>query len=152
MYKRQDKRAAELGLSRDEIITIASIIQKEAANTDQMKVISSVIHNRLNHQADYPTLGCDSTALYISNYVTPTVGEAQGAIYYSAYDTSAVKGLPPGPICNPGIDAIRAALYPSDTDYYFFAHDKAGNIYTASTFKEHKNNLVLIIKANSSTD
>ena len=147
-----DKRAAELGLSRDEIITIASIIQKEAANTDQMKVISSVIHNRLNHQADYPTLGCDSTALYISNYVTPTVGEAQGAIYYSAYDTSAVKGLPPGPICNPGIDAIRAALYPSDTDYYFFAHDKAGNIYTASTFKEHKNNLVLIIKANSSTD
>ena len=100
-----DKRAAELGLSRDEIITIASIIQKEAANTDQMKVISSVIHNRLNHQADYPTLGCDSTA-----------------------------------------------LYPSDTDYYFFAHDKAGNIYTASTFKEHKNNLVLIIKANSSTD
>lgn len=147
-----DKRAAELGLSRDEIITIASIIQKEAANSDQMKVISSVIHNRLNHQADYPTLGCDSTALYISNYVTPTVGEAQGSIYYSAYDTSAIKGLPPGPICNPGIDAIRAALYPSDTDYYFFAHDKAGNIYTASTFKEHKNNLVLIIKANSSTD
>ena len=147
-----DKRAAELGLSRDEIITIASIIQKEAANSDQMKVISSVIHNRLNHQADYPTLGCDSTALYISNYVTPTVGEAQGSIYYSAYDTSAIKGLPPGPICNPGIDAIRAALYPSDTYYYFFAHDKAGNIYTASTFKEHKNNLVLIIKANSSTD
>ncbi len=147
-----DKRAQELGLSRDEIITIASIIQKEAANTDQMKVISSVIHNRLNHPADYPTLGCDSTALYISNYVTPTVGEAQGNVYYNAYDTSAVKGLPPGPICNPGIDAIRAALYPADTDYYFFAHDKSGEIYTASTFKEHKNNLVLIIKANSSAD
>lgn len=147
-----DNRAKELGLTRDQIITIASIIQKEAANSDQMKVISSVIHNRLNHQADYPTLGCDSTALYVSNYVTPTVGEAQGAAFYSAYDTSAVKGLPPGPICNPGMDAIRAALYPADTDYYFFAHDKAGNIYTASTFKEHKNNLVLIIKANSSTD
>lgn len=147
-----DKRASELGLTRDQIITIASIIQKEAANSDQMKVISSVIHNRLNHQADYPTLGCDSTALYISNYVTPTVGEAQGAIYYSAYDTSAVKGLPPGPICNPGMDAIRAALYPADTDYYFFAHDNSGEIYTASTFKEHKNNLVQIIKANSSTD
>lgn len=147
-----DNRAKELGLTRDEIITIASIIQKEAANADQMKVISSVIHNRLNHQADYPTLGCDSTALYISNYVTPTVGEAQGAVYYSAYDTSAIKGLPPGPICNPGMDAIRAALYPADTDYYFFAHDNSGEIYTASTFKEHKNNLVQIIKANSSTD
>lgn len=147
-----DNRAKELGLSRDEIITIASIIQKEAANTDQMKVISSVIHNRLNHAADYPTLGCDSTALYVSNYVTPIVGEAQGTVYYNAYDTSAIKGLPPGPICNPGIDAIRAALYPADTDYYFFAHDKSGEIYTASTFKEHKNNLVLIIKANSSAD
>ena len=147
-----DNRAAELGFTRDEIITIASIIQKEAANSDQMKVISSVIHNRLKHSADYPTLGCDSTALYVSNYVTPVVGEAQGEIYYNAYDTGAIKGLPPGPICNPGMDAIRAALYPSDTDYYFFAHDKAGTIYTASTYKEHKNNLVKIIKANSSTD
>lgn len=147
-----DKRAKELGLTKDEVVTIASIIQKEAANSDQMKVISSVLHNRLNDQADYPTLGCDSTALYVSNYVTPYVGEAQGSIFYNAYDTSAVRGLPPGPICNPGIDAIRAALYPADTDYYFFAHDKSGKIYTASTFKEHKNNLVLIIKANSSSE
>lgn len=147
-----DKRAKQLGLTKDQIVTIASIIQKEAANTEQMKVISSIIHNRLNKQADYPTLGCDSTALYVSNYVTPVVGEAQGNAYYSAYDTNAIKGLPPGPICNPGMDAIRAALYPSDTDYYFFAHDNSGKIYTASTFKEHKNNLVLIIKANSATD
>lgn len=147
-----DKRAKELGFTKDEIITIASIIQKEAANTDQMKVVSSVLHNRLNHQADYPTLGCDSTAIYVTNYVTPAVGATQGAIYYDAYDTSAIKGLPPGPICNPGMDAIRAALYPADTDYYFFAHDKSGQIYTASTFTEHKNNLVRIIKANSESD
>lgn len=147
-----DKRAKQLGLTKDQIVTIASIIQKEAANAEQMKVISSIIHNRLNNQADYPTLGCDSTALYVSNYVTPVVGEAQGSVYYNAYDTNAVKGLPPGPICNPGMDAIRAALYPSDTDYYFFAHDNSGKIYTASSFKEHKNNLVLIIKANSATD
>lgn len=147
-----DKRAQQLGYSKDQIVTIASIIQKEAANTEQMKVISSVIHNRLKNQADYPTIGCDSTTLYVSNYVTPVVGEAQGTAYYNAYDTNAVKGLPPGPICNPGMDAIRAALYPSDTDYYYFAHDKSGKIYTASTFKEHKNNLVLIIKANSALD
>lgn len=147
-----DKRAKQLGMTKDQIVTIASIIQKEAANTEQMKVISSIIHNRLNNQADYPTIGCDSTALYISNYVTPVVGDAQGSVYYNAYDTNAVKGLPPGPICNPGMDAIRAALYPSDTDYYYFAHDNSGKIYTASTFKEHKNNLVLIIKANSASD
>lgn len=144
-----DARAEKLGCTRDQIITIASIIQKEAADADQMKLISSIIHNRLKDSANYPTLGCDSTAIYISNYVTPVVGENQGKLLYDFYDTSAVKGLPPGPICNPGMDAIKAALYPEDTNYYFFAHDKSGNIYTASTLNEHRNNLVKIIQANN---
>ncbi len=143
-------KADKLGYSCDEILTIASIIQKEAANVEQMKIISSIIHNRLNDSANYPTLGCDSTAIYISNYVTPVVGEATGIVYYNNYDTSAIKGLPPGPICNPGMDAIRAALYPENTNYYFFAHDKSGKIYLSETFTGHKNNLVKIIKANNS--
>lgn len=143
-------RAEKLGYTTDEIITIASIIQKEAANAEQMKTISSVIHNRLKDAANYPTLGCDSTAIYISNYVTPVVGEATGLLYYNNYDTSAVRGLPPGPICNPGMDAIKAALYPEQTDYFFFAHDNNGRIYLSSTFNGHKNNLVKIIKANNS--
>jgi UPF0755 protein len=144
-----DARAKKLGYSMDEIITVASIVQKEAANASQMKTIASIIYNRLADPANYPTLGCDSTAIYISNYVTPIVGEAQGSFYYSKYDSSAIKGLPPGPICNPGIDAIKAALYPADTKYYYFAHDNTGKIYLAETYKEHKNNLVLIIKANN---
>lgn len=143
-------RADKLGFTCDEIITIASIIQKEAANVEQMKTVSSVIHNRLKYFADYPTLGCDSTAIYISNYVTPVVGEAAGNVYLRAYDTSAVRGLPPGPICNPGMDAIKAALYPEDTSYFFFAHDNNGKIYLAETLNGHKNNLVKIIKANNS--
>lgn len=143
-------RADKLGYTTDEILTIASIIQKEAANSEQMKTISSVIHNRLNDPANYPTLGCDSTAIYISNYVTPVVGEATGIVYYNNYDTSAVRGLPPGPICNPGMDAIKAALYPENTDYYYFAHDNNGKIYLSKTFTGHKNNLVKIIKANNS--
>lgn len=144
-----DARAEKFGLSRDEIITIASIIQKEAADEEQMKIISSVIHNRLSDRANYPTLGCDCTSIYITNYVTPVVGEVQGAKYLDAYNTSAIQGLPPGPICNPGMAAIKAALYPEDTGYYFFAHDKSGKIYLAETFSEHKNNLVKIIKANN---
>lgn len=144
-----DARAEKLGYTMDEVITIASIVQKEAANTDQMKTIASVIYNRLADPANYPTLGCDCTAIYISNYVTPVIGEAQGNYYYSQYDTSAVKGLPPGPICNPGLDAIKASLYPADTDYYYFAHDESGKIYLSRTFKEHKNNLVKIIKENN---
>ena len=143
-------RADKLGFTCDEIITIASIIQKEAADVEQMKTVSSVIHNRLKYFADYPTLGCDSTAIYISNYVTPVVGEAAGNVYLQAYDTSAVRGLPPGPICNPGMDAIKAALYPEDTNYFFFAHDNKGNIYLAENLTGHKNNLVKIIKANNS--
>lgn len=143
-------RAEKLGYTCDEIICIASIIQKEAANVEQMKIVSSVLHNRLRNPADYPTLGCDSTAIYISNYVTPVVGEAAGHVYYNAYDTSAVRGLPPGPICNPGMDAIKAALYPEDTNYFFFAHDNSGEIYLAETLNGHKNNLVKIIQANNS--
>lgn len=144
-----DARAKKLGCTRDEIVTIASILQKEAANAEQMRIISSIIHNRLNNPSEYPTIGCDSTAIYISNYVTPIVGETQGSLYQQYYDTSAIKGLPPGPICNPGMDAIKAALYPDDTSYYYFAHDDSGKIYLASNYQEHKNNLVQILKANS---
>ncbi len=145
-----EAKAKKLGYTCDEIITIASIIQKEAANEEQMSIVSSIIHNRLKDPANYPTLGCDSTAIYISNYVTPVVGEAAGITFYNNYDTSAIRGLPPGPICNPGMDAIRAALNPQNSDYYYFAHDDSGKIYLAETFNGHKNNLVKIIKANNS--
>lgn len=143
------KRADSLGYSMDEIIIIASIIQKEAANSSQMKTVSSVIHNRLKNSVKYPTLGCDSTSVYISNYVTKVVGGSMGNFYLNKYDTSANKGLPPGPICNPGVDAIEAALYPDDTNYYFFLHDNSGKIYLAKTQQEHESNYVLAIKANN---
>ncbi len=142
-------RADKLGYTCDEIIIIASIIQKEADNVEQMKTISSIIHNRLNNDARYPTLGCDSTGLYVSNYVTPVVGDAAGLSYYSYYDTRSNKGLPPGPICNPGMDAIKAALYPDSTNYYYFAHDNSGKIYLAETLDGHNTNLVKIIQANN---
>ncbi len=143
------QRAEKLGYSMDEIITIASIIQKEAADSSQMKAVSSVIHNRLKNSVKFPTLGCDSTAIYVSNYVKPVVGGTMGNFYLNKYDTAAIKGLPPGPICNPGIDAIEAALYPSDTNYYYFLHDNSGKIYMAKTQKEHESNYVLAIKANN---
>lgn len=142
------KRAKDLGYSMDQVITVASIIQKEAADESQMKVVSSVIYNRLRNTVDYPTLGCDSTAIYIDNYVTKVVGASKGSFYRSNYNTSSIMGLPPGPICNPGQAAIEAALYPDNTDYYYFLHDKTGKIYLARTLDEHKNNEALMIKAN----
>ncbi len=143
------KRAAELGYTMDEIIIIASIIQREAGNAEQMPLVSSVIHNRLNHSVSYPTLGCDATSNYIEKYVKPNVTSAQAQTYLSYYDTSSIKGLPAGPICNPGIDAIEAALYPEQTNYYYFCHDNSGQIYLAETNAEHDRNLLEVLRKNS---
>ncbi|MCR5524016.1 MAG: endolytic transglycosylase MltG [Clostridia bacterium] len=143
------KQADKLGLSMDEIIIIASIIQREAADKDQMKDISSVIHNRLSHMASWPTLNCDSTDTYISKYILPNVPASESLIYTQKYSTYNNQGLPPGPICNPGDDAINAALYPNDTNYYFFRHDKYGKIYLASTQAQHDANANAVLRANS---
>ncbi len=135
-------QAQALGYTTDEIMIIASIIQKEAADETQMKVISSVIHNRLKDTVNFPTLGCDSTADYITNRVAPYLSStsAHTADYYMEYyNTYMIKGLPPSPICNPGAAAIEAALYPEDTSYLYFFHDTKGNIYTSKTLQEHKN-------------
>lgn len=144
------KQANELGYTEDEIIIIASIIQREAANETQMADISSVIHNRLRRSASWPTLNCDSTTTYITKYIKPEVSGPQAVLYNSKYDTYSIQGLPPGPICNPGEDAIKAALYPNDTNYYFFRHDKNGKIYLASTQAEHDANANAVLRVNNS--
>lgn len=143
------KRAEELGLTMDEVITIASIIQREAGSKEQMPVVSSVIHNRLNNSISYPTLGCDATANYIEKYVKPNVTSVQAQAYLAYYDTSSIRGLPEGPICNPGIDAIEAALYPEETNYYYFCHDNSGQIYLATTNAEHDRNLLEVLRKNN---
>lgn len=140
-------QADKLGYTRDEIMIIASIIQREAANTEQMGQISSVIHNRLNHAVSWPTLGCDSTENYIKTYIAPN--DPASVNYEMPYNTYYSQGLPPGPICNPGDDAIKAALFPDDTDYYFFRHDKYGKIYMAKTQLEHDENGNKVLRANS---
>lgn len=144
----EEQRIA-LGLTRDEVLTIASIIQREAADTSQMSLISSVIHNRLNNSVSWPLLGCDSTENYITNYVRPNVSSSQAIAYEQSYNTYYSQGLPPGPICNPGDAAIRAALFPSDTDYYYFRHDKNGKIYMAKTQAEHDRNGNEVLRVNS---
>ena len=126
--------------SIDQIMTLASIIQLEAANREDMFMISAILHNRLENGEDREiyTLGCDSTMFY--PYRT---AEDAPAGYKSNYDTYEISGLPAGPICNPGLDAIKAALKPSDegSDYYYFCHDAEGNAYYASTSDEHNANL-----------
>lgn len=137
-------RAKELGMTIDQVVTLASLIEKEAADVSQMKTISSVFHNRLKKPNEFPLLQSDTTGKYLSNYVKPNVSaEAYGA-YNAAYHTynSACRGLPAGAICNPSKEAIEAALYPKETDYYYFNHNNNGDgkMYVAKTLEQHNKN------------
>lgn len=132
-------KAKTLEYSIDEIITIASVIQKEAGLKAEMNKVSSVIHNRLNDS--YNKLECDVTINYLTKYVIPYL-ESDTDRYNEYYNTYKCNGLPAGAICNPGIEAINAALEPAETKYMFFVTDKTDPsiYYYAETYKEHLQN------------
>jgi uncharacterized YceG family protein len=116
------QRAAELGYSINEILTIASMIEKETPDKTTMPVISSVIHNRLNIKMK---LQLDCTINYVEWYIKPYITGDENR-YNSYYNTYKCSALPAGPICNPSRAAINAALYPSTTDYLYFYSDSQG--------------------------
>ncbi|MGN0695479.1 MAG: endolytic transglycosylase MltG, partial [Oscillospiraceae bacterium] len=103
-------RMEDLGLSLEETVTLASMIQAEAQSFSDMKKISSVFQNRLKSK-DFPRLESDPTTKYVNNVIKPNI-EIPDEKMFTAYDTYKGEGLPPGPICNPGLDAISAVLYP----------------------------------------
>lgn len=132
----------------DEILTIASIIQAEAANKDDMYYISSILHNRLDYGASIGVakLNCDCTVYYPYREYSD-VPEAIRGTYKSTYNTNNVTGLPAGPICNPSLEAILAAINPYQSDYLFFCHasvEDGSTPYYASTLSGHEYNLSLI--------
>lgn len=131
-------RANELGMTMDEIIILASIIQKEASPEVTAKV-SSVLHNRLSSPS-FPRLQCDATYLYLKNSVKPYLSEEDADKYDEFYNTYDRFGLPAGAITNPGTAAINAALYPEETEYFFFVSDSDGKYYFAKTYAEHLKN------------
>lgn len=146
-------QAEKLGMSVDDVITLASIVQKEAYGAEQSPLVSSVLHNRLNKSGLYPSLQCDSTEEYISDYIkAETTDAARLANYTNLYSSYKCVGLPVGPICNPGDDAIKAALYPENTDYYFFAHDVNKKLYLARNDSERRSNNLAILNANSEAE
>ena len=130
----------------DNLMTLASIIQKEAGSYEEMCRVSAVFHNRLDNSADYPYLQSDATTNYIKDSIRPFLNVERPELY-NAYDSYKCVGLPIGPICNPGLDAIRAAINPDpDIDAFFFVSDDAGTYYYAATMAEHEAN---IAKANA---
>lgn len=131
----QDVRAqiSAQGMTVDEAIRLASIIEKEAYGKTVMPTISSVFHNRLNAGQ---RLESDVTIIYVEGAIKPFISEDVNR-YNSYYNTYKCKGLPAGAICNPGIASIKAAANPESTNYYFFVTDSSKQYYFSETYAEH---------------
>lgn len=134
------QQVEEMGLTLDEAVTMASIIQKEASDVQEMADVASVFYNRLKNSSKFPKLQSDVTINYVESDIKPYL-EISNQEMYDAYNTYECNGLPVGPVCNPGVDAINAVLYPSSTNYYFFISDKDGKYYYATTLAEHNKNI-----------
>ncbi|NQU17402.1 MAG: endolytic transglycosylase MltG [Candidatus Saganbacteria bacterium] len=116
-----------------QILTLASIIEKEAQKAGERAIISSVYHNRLDIKM---ALDACPTIKYALNDPTKKVYKWQLNVK-SPYNTYRNRGLPPGPICNPGMESIKAAIYPAKTNYLFFVAKKDGSHVFSKTLKEH---------------
>jgi len=133
------------GMSMDQVVTLASIIQAEAASTKDMFDVSAVLHNRLEFGADYDifNLECDSTAYYPYKNAKQ-MEEIGGNLSYGNYNTYNFSGLPAGPICNPGLEALNAALKPNTkgdaSSYLYFCHSDDGVAYYATNEWDHEYN------------
>ena len=134
------RRADEMGYSMNEILTMASIIQMEAGkSTSEMANVAAIFYNRLNSD-DFATLGSSPTCYYGKSYKKDD----------GRYDTYKIKGLPPGPLCSPGIDAIKAALYPSEMDgYFYFVTDSNGKFYYHKTYSEQQKTIKQLQQGNN---
>ena len=138
------ERTKELGLNVNQVITIASLIEREAANDIERSRIAGVIYNRLKKGM---LLQVDAAVIYAN-----TKGEKSiDKVYYktlkvkSKYNTYLYKGLPPGPIASPGKASIEAALYPEKNDYLYYVASGNGHVFS-KTYKEHLNNVNKHIK------
>ena len=136
-----EERRFQLGLTPRELVTMASIVEKEAKVPGERKLIASVFYNRL--RLGMP-LQSDPTAEYSFE------GESQSAAAAvrvpSTFNTYAFAGLPPGPIANPGQRSIEAALYPAKSDYlYFVARDDGTHVFSKS-YQEHQKAIAILRK------
>lgn len=128
------RRGKALNLNVDEILALASIIEKETGLDSERKTIASVFHNRLKKNMRLQT---DPTVIYAIKNFDGNLRKKDLSID-SPYNTYKYKGLPPGPIANPGLQSIQAALYPADTDYLYFVSRQDGSHQFSKTLREHK--------------
>ena len=142
MVKRFRQESREVGLTADfhRVVTMASIVEKETAVPTERPLVASVFYNRLRRNI---VLATDPSVIYAALLA----GRYNGVIhqsdlqYESAYNTYKHAGLPPGPICNPGRDALQAAMQPAPSDFLYFVSDNNGHHRFARTMEEHSRNV-----------
>ena len=139
-----DEAARNLGLTQHEVLTLASVIEKEAQVKSERPRIASVFHNRLKKKW---RLQADPTVLYALGNPKRLLTKTDLRVD-SPYNTYKHRGLPPGPIANPGIDSIRAALRPEKTDYFYFVAIGEGKHHFSKTLSEH-NRMIRKIRRSS---
>ena len=145
MYKQMN----EMGLTLDELITLASMVQAEVGNVEDMRMVASVFLNRLHNSETFPQLQSDVTVFYVRDYIEPYYKDYDLSVSFQtisdAYDTYVAEGVPAGAVCNPGLDAINAVLDPAETDYFYFcSNEETGETFYARTVEEHEANLAFI--------
>ena len=127
------QRAKELGFTTKEFVTLASIIEKEGGPKEERTLISAVFHNRLKKGIK---LQSDPTVIYGIKGFDGNI-KRKHLREKTPYNTYRIKGLPPGPISNPGMDSLLAALYPASVDYLFFVSKNNGTHHFSSNLTSH---------------
>lgn len=131
-----ESRAKEIGWTKLQAVTFASIIEREVRVRDELPEVSALYHNRLRINMK---LQADPTVQYALGYWKPRLTYADYHNTKSLYNTYLHYGLPPAPICSPGLDAIKAALWPSQSDALYILATEAGRHSFSSTLREHTN-------------
>lgn len=148
MVRRFRQAAHEAGLSQNvhDIVTMASIVEKETGVDVERPQVASVFYNRLNR---HMVLATDPTVIYaalLNNRYRGTIYRSD-LQFDSPYNTYRNAGLPPGPICNPGKASLQAAMHPAQTDYLFFVSDNQGHHNFSRTPEEHARNVAAYRRA-----
>jgi len=148
MVHRFRAKVRSLGLTGNmhQVVTMASIVEKETAVADERPKVASVYYNRLSQRV---ALGADPSIIYAELLA----GKYSGALHHddmqfdSPYNTYRHAGLPPGPIASPGVASLQAAMHPANTDYLYFVSAGDGHHRFAATLEEHNHNVALYRKA-----
>lgn len=146
IYAPLAKRAQEMGLSRREVVILASLIEKEAVDDQERRLISAVFHNRL--QRGMP-LQSDPTAVYGMKRVDQKITK-KDLMRKTPYNTYQINGLPKGPIANPGLKSLEAVLYPAQVNYLYFVAKNDKTHYFSHTLEEHNRAVAKYQKKNKS--